>query len=418
MTATESGTDLVDLADEKLVADPFAAYSRIRERGPLVRGVMRGVEPFWLVTRYDDVKFVLGDSRFVVDTANVPGMDTQNRMQEIQLGGGIPPKYLEYLRAAMSGMDGVDHVRLRHILSHAFTPRRVAALRPRVEEITEGLLDRLPALAGDDGVVDLLEHFAHPMPLTVICELIGIPEPDRPQWREWRSGDAPGGRAERHSRGVAAADYVCGLVERRRTALGDDLLSALIRAQDEDGDRLSELELVAMVLNLIIAGHETTVHLVSNGTAALLTHPDQLALLRERPELMPGAVNELLRWCGPAVLAPMRYAAEDVEVGGEPVRRGEAVMPILAAANYDPRVYDEPERLDITREPVRGAEPHVGFGHGPHFCMGAALARQEAAVAFEALLRRFPGLSLGVDAGELEHGRGGVWRLTSLPVRL
>lgn len=418
MAATESNaTDVVDLTDDEFVSDPFTAYSRIRENGPLTLGVIRGVSPFWLVTRYEDVKQVLGDSRFVVNPANVPGMETQDRMEGIQLGGGFERKYLEYLRAAMSVMDGVDHLRLRRILSRSFTPRRIALLRPRVEKITEELLDRLPHVA-EDGGVDLLEHFAQHLPLTVICELLDIPEQDRSEWRGWRLGEAPRGRADRHSRGVAAADYICGLVERRRTELGDDLVSALIRAQDEDGDRLSELELVAMVLNLIVAGHETTVHLISNGIAALLAHPDQLRLLRERPELMPGAVNELLRWCGPAVLSSTRYATEDVEIGGEPVRKGDAVMPVLAAANFDPRVFDEPERLDITREPLRGGEPHVGFGHGPHFCMGAALARQEAAVAFEALFTRFPGIELAVDPAELEHGRGGVWRLASLPVRI
>ncbi|MFD0689598.1 cytochrome P450 family protein [Actinomadura fibrosa] len=415
----------VDPESPELVRDPFTAYSEIRERTRMVRAAMTGVEPFWMVTRYDDAKTVLSDPRFVVNAANVPGMaDTASRIEQFQLASGIAPEHVEYSRASLSSLDGADHHRLRRLVSQAFTPRRVAGLRPRVEEITERLLDRLPEVA-EDGVVDLLMHFATPLPLTVICELVGVPEDERNRFRaavwDWMIGSGSGGGAggaRRRVRRETAFDYVRGLVERRRARPENDLASALIRVHDEDGDRLSDGELVYTILSLVVAGYHTTTHFITNGTAALLTHPDQLALLRERPELMPRAVEELLRWCNPVLGAHFRYATEDLDVGGRPVRKGEPVMPIVPGANYDPRVFDGPDRLDLTRDGGRDHESHLSFGHGLHYCLGAALARQEGAVAFEALLRRFPDLALAVDPGDLKHGSDHFWRLLSLPVRI
>jgi cytochrome P450 len=195
------------------------------------------------------------------------------------------------------------------------------------------------------------------------------------------------------------------LIERRRTEPADDLISGLIQAQGgvglDKGDRLSVTEVISTILVLNFAGHETTTHLIGNGTAALLRHSEQLALLRRDPSLIPSAVHELLRWCGPVQVDQLRYATEDVEIGGTTVRKGEGVLPILVGANFDPRVFEDPERLDITRG-VRGGETHVAFSYGPHYCLGAALARQEAEVAFEALLRRFPHLALAVEPTDLE----------------
>jgi cytochrome P450/predicted O-methyltransferase YrrM len=405
-----------------LIKDPFATYSEIRERARLVRAAMPGVEPFWMVTRYDDAKSVLSDSRFVVNSANVPGMaDTANRIEQFQLASGISPEFVAFSRANLPSLDGADHHRLRRLVSKAFTPRRVAQLRPRVEEITARLLDRLPAVA-EDGVVDLLRHFATPLPLTVICELVGVPEDERDRFRvavwEWMAGAVSGGGTPGRGRRETAFDYVRGLIERRRAHPEDDLASALIRVHDEDGDRLNDTELVWTILSLVVAGYETTMHFITNGAVALLTNPDQLALLRENPDLMPRAVEELLRWCDPVLGAHFRYATEDVEVGGEIVRKGEVVMPIITGANYDPRVFDDPERLDLTRDGGRDHEGHLGFGYGLHFCLGAALARQEAAVAFGALLHRFPDLALAVDPRDLKHGREHMWKFLSLPVRI
>lgn len=412
-------TGMVDMMDPELMRDPFGGYSRMREQAPLVRGSFFGRgTPLWLATRYDDVKMVLGDARFVNNPASVPDLDIENiRLKEIE-ARGIPREYARYVLDSVLDADGADHIRLRKLVSRAFTARRVSELRPRVEEITEVLLDRLAATA-DDGVVDLMEHFAYPLPITVICELVGIPERDRPQWREW-------GKAliTLQSGGMASAlrdmvTHIHELIEQRRAAPTGDLLTGLIRAQDEDGDRLSDTEMVTLVLTLVLAGHETTAHLIGNGTAALLTHLDQLDLLRKDPGLMPRAVHELMRWCGPVQATRLRYAAQDLEVGGMPVRKGEAVMAILVGANHDPREFDHPDRLDLTREPDGRRESHVGFGHGMHYCLGAALARQEGEVALAALLRRFPGLELAVPPERLERQlMPGSWRLARLPVRL
>ncbi|MFC7381682.1 cytochrome P450 family protein [Sphaerisporangium rhizosphaerae] len=411
--------DAVDLMDFELMRDPFRGYARLRERAPLVRGTFFGRgTPIWLVTRYADVKTVLGDPRFVNDPANVPGMDVGDIRERELAARGIPEEYAPYILDSVLDADGADHLRLRRLVSRTFTARRVLELRPRVQEITESLLDRLEGL-GRHGAVDLMEHFAYPLPITVICELVGIPEQDRPQWREW-------GKAlvALEAGGMAGAlrdmvEHIHTLIERRRAAPTADLLTGLIRTHDEGGDRLGDTEMVTLVLTLVLAGHETTAHLIGNGVAALLTHPEQLALLRGDPGLMPRAVHELMRWCGPVQGTRLRYAAEDVEIGGMPVRKGEAVMAVLVGGNYDPRVFDDPERLDVTREPDGRRETHVGFGHGLHYCLGAALARQEAEVAFAGLLRRFPGMALAVAAEDLERQpMPGSWRLARLPLHL
>ncbi|MFC6081833.1 cytochrome P450 family protein [Sphaerisporangium aureirubrum] len=411
------GPGVVRLLDPELMRDPFTAYARIRERAPLVQGSFLGQDQLlWLVTRYDDVKTVLGDHRFVNNPAHVPGLDVGNLREKVIAARGIPPEYARYILESILDADGEDHLRLRRLVSRTFTARRVMELRPRVEQITEDLLDRLPDNA-EDGVVDLMPHFAYPLPITVICELVGIPEEDRALWREW-------GKQLFSQDGLAKAvgdlvHYIEDLIARRRAAPADDLLTGLIRTHDEDGDRLTDTEMVTMVLTLVLAGHETTAHLIGNGTAALLTHPDQLALLRGDMSLMPRAVHELMRWCGPIQGTRIRYAAEDVELGGMTVPKGAPVMAMLVGANYDPREFDDPERLDITREPDGRRETHVGFGSGLHYCLGAALARQEGEVAFEALLRRYPGLSLAVPPAELEREPlPGSWRLARLPLRL
>jgi cytochrome P450 len=414
-------TDLINPEGPELVMDPFTAYSRIREEMPLARAGMPGVDPFWIVTRYDDVTTVLNDSRFVVSTANVPGMqDTANRMDQLQLAAGTPPEYIKYTRANMTSLDGPDHLRMRKLVSQAFTPRRVAALQPRIEAVTEELLDQLPGTA-TDGVVDLLRHFAYPMPFTIMCELIGVPPEDRMRFRlatlEWAAAGTMRGRSGSKLFPETIFDYTRRLIERRRAELSDDLSSALIDAHDH-GDRLTEDELVWTIVSLVFAGQETTVHFITNGITALLTHPDQLSLLREQPGLMPGAVDELMRWCGPGLATPFRYAAEDVEIGGGVIRRGEAIMPIIAGGNYDPRAFGDPQTLDITRANEPGHKAHLGFGHGAHYCLGAALARREGEVAFRSLLRRFPDLALAVDPADLQRHPGGMWKLVALPVTL
>ncbi|APU14914.1 MULTISPECIES: cytochrome P450 family protein [Actinoalloteichus] len=416
-----TGRDTVDILDPDLLRDPVSGYSRIREQAPSAWANVPGLGPMHLATRYADVRLVLNDPRFVMAAPQraAGGPDPM----ELQLQArGVPPECMPYLRAGLTDTDGADHARLRTLVSRAFTVRRVAALRPRVVEITERLLDRLveTARAADDGVVDLLADFAYPLPIIVICELVGIPEADRYRWRRWSEVLVTGSGPEFGEALREMIAWTRELIEQRRAAPADDLISGLIHAQAVDGDRLDDVEMVSLILTLVIAGHETTAHLIGNGTAALLTHPEQYALLRRDPEITSRAVHELLRWCGPALAARMRYASEDLEVGGVVVRRGEAVMPMLVGANHDPRMFPEADRLDITRTPESGRrETHLAFAHGLHYCLGAALARQEGEVAFAALARRFPGLALAVEPTRLERPMApGSLRLTALPVTL
>ncbi|UNO43752.1 cytochrome P450 [Streptomyces sp. MST-110588] len=404
--------------DPRFISDPFASYAELRERGPVVRGRFMDDTPIWFVTRFEDVRQVLRDPRFANDPATATGAAADSPAIRTMEMLGIPEHLRGHLLENLLNKDAPDHTRLRRLVSRAFTARRVLALRPRVEELTDGLLDRLPGHARD-GVVDLIEHFAYPLPITVICELIGIPEEDRPQWRKWGAdlfSQEPGRLGASFP---AMIDHIKEQIRRRRRALTEDLLSELIRVHDDDGGRLSDTELVTMVIVLVVAGHETTAHLIGNGTAALLTHPDQLRLLQEDPSLLPRAVHELMRWCGPVHLTQIRYATEDLEIAGVPVRKGDAVQPVLVAANHDPRHYTDPARLDLTRQPEGQAENHVGFGHGMHYCLGATLARQEGEVAIGKLLARYPDLSLAVEPEQLERDPVfGSWRLTRLPLRL
>jgi cytochrome P450 len=409
----------VDLMDPELLSDPFRGYARMREQAPMVRAAFPGIaEPIWLVTRYEDVQMVLGDQRFVNNPGNVPGMDVWNIRSQLLASRGISPEYAPYVLDSILDMDGADHLRLRKLVSRTFTARRVSELRPRVTQIAEELLDRLAGTARD-GVADLIENFAYPLPITVICELVGVPEEDRPRWRGW-------GKALFKLRPESVDDtlsemiaYLRELIGRRRAAPTGDLLSGLIRAQDEDGDRLGEVEMMTLVLTLVLAGHETTAHLIGNGMAALLTHPDQLAKLRADPGLTPLAVHELMRWCGPVQGTRIRYAAQDVEINGMRMKQGDPVIAVLVSANHDPRRFDDAERFDITRQPDGHREVHIGFGYGLHYCLGAALARQEGEVAIGALLHRFPELDLAVGPDDLEREfMPFSWRLARLPVRL
>ncbi|MEK2476056.1 cytochrome P450 family protein [Streptomyces noursei] len=407
-----------NVMEPALLADPFTGYGELREQGPVVRGRFVDDTPVWFITRFEEAREALRDQRFASDpkfagTGN--GESPTSRMLEMM---GLPERYREYFAGFILTMDAPDHTRLRRLVTRAFTARKITDLRPRVEEIADTLLHRLPDHA-DNGVVDLIQHFAYPLPITVICELVGIPEADQPQWRTWSSQLISVQPESLRVAFPAMIDYIHELIRERRGALADDLLSELIRVHDDDGSRLSDSEMVTMVLTLVIAGHETTAHLIANGTAALLTHPDQLHLLKSDPELLPRAVHELLRWCGPVQMTRLRYAVEDVELAGVRIAKGEAILPLLVAANHDPRHYADPARLDITRQPAGRAENHVGFGHGMHYCLGASLARQEGEVAFGKLLAHYPDLTLAVAPDTLQRNPlPGNWQLAALPLRL
>ncbi|ANZ15358.1 cytochrome P450 [Streptomyces noursei ATCC 11455] len=413
-------SDEPSMMDPEMLHDPITGYGALREQGPVIRGRSIDGSPVWFVTRFNEVRQVLRDPRFL----NNPLTPSLNRAAEdaplawTLREMGLPEHLHGYLLESILTNDAPEHTRLRRLVSRAFTARKITDLRPRVEEITDELLTRLPEYA-DDGVADLIQHFAYPLPITVICELIGIPEEYRRQWHQWGSEPVSLQPDETGSAFAELIENIHELIRERRRALTDDLLSDLIRAHDDDGSRLSNVEMVTMVLTIVSGGLETTAHLIGNGTLALLTHPDQLRLLKDDPALMPRALHELMRWCGPGLMAHLRYASEDIDLAGTVIRKGDTIQPILASANYDPRHYTDPERLDLTRHPAGHAENHVGFGHGAHYCLGAALARQMGEVAFSKLFAHYPDVSLGVERQHLKRTPlPGFWRLTSLPLRL
>ncbi|MCO5967156.1 cytochrome P450 family protein [Actinoallomurus soli] len=389
--------------DPAFVADPYPFYRRLREGGPVRRVVtVRGLEA-WLVTRYDDAREALTDPRLSSDLR----LATDPRLLE-----QLPAAERDGAMRSMIRLDPPDHTRLRRLVSQAFTARRVAELEPRVQEIADRLLDAIvPA-----GRADLIEDFALPLPVTVISELLGVPPEDRDGFQEWTNvmlaqhPDRPD---------LAAMDrawrrmwsYLEGLLAAKRTDPADDLLGALITARDQER-RLDEGELVAMAFLLLVAGYVTTVNLIGNGIAALLAHPGQLKLLRDDPALLPGAVEEFLRWDGPVDPGVLRVAAEDLEIGGVRVPRGATVIVATAIADRDPVEFHDADRLDVARQ----AGAHLAFGHGVHYCLGAPLARLEGRIAIGTALRRLDDLALAVPYGELPRQVGGLRGLRQLPV--
>ncbi|GAA3687106.1 cytochrome P450 [Nonomuraea antimicrobica] len=383
----------IDLTDPAVLLDLPAAYAPAREKSPVVRLLAPGFGPFWAVTRHAEARAVLSDPRLEINSGSFMRPD-------------VPEHCRPYMRT-MSEMNGSEHTRLRRLVAPAFTPRKAAEFGPRIEAVVERLLDALP----ERTPADLLAGFSRPLPMEVICELVGIPAADRPSWHEYGVAVAAG-----HGEAFGAA--IPAIIEGARAAIAaaraepaGNLVSDLARVAEEDGDRLSDDELVTMVWLLVLAG-QTPANLIANAVATLLAHPAQLAALRDDPGLMPRAVEELARWCTPQIMTVPRFPREDVEIGGVTVPKGEPVTVSVASANRDPRVFDEPERFDLTREPA----PHLGFGHGAHFCVGASLARVQTGVALGVLLRRYPGMEAAGEAAYLPDP--GTLRLASLPVTL
>ena len=388
--------------DDGFVQNPYAVYQRLRAEGPVSRVMMPGGHAVWVVTRHAEARAALADPRLIKDwRALWPGEAAA------ELDDGFAA-----LDTHMLSTDPPDHDRLRRLVTKAFTARRIERLRPRVAEITRSLLDTMPA----DGPVDLLESFAFPLPITVICELLGVPDADRANFRTWTQAILSTGAAAAES-GTAAvemAGYFTALVADKRAHPADDLLSALIVARDA-GDGLSQRELLGMIFLLLVAGHETTVNLIGTGTLALLQSPGELARLRADSALLPGAVEELLRYTSPVNHATFRFTAEAVEIGGTLIPAREAVLVAIASANRDPDRYLAPDRLDLGRD----TGGHLAFGHGIHYCLGAPLARMEGEIAFGELFARFPGMTLAVPAESLRWRPSTLIRgLEALPVRL
>jgi cytochrome P450 len=368
----------------EFLADPYPTYHRLRAEDPVHWSPLG----FWVLTRYDDVVGVLRDQRFVKEPM----------IAAVAARFGIPPGTIGL---SMLDRDPPDHTRLRGLVSKAFTPRVVERLRPHIQEIVDGLLARVEG----HGTMDLIEEFAYPIPVMVICELLGVPVEDHERFKTWSLDLARGLdsimlppdsevalRSGIARQGLTA--YFRDLIAKRRAAPRHDLLSALIAAE-EAGDKLSEDELLASSILLLVAGHETTVNLIGNGTLALLRHPDQLRRLRDNPGLIASAVEELLRYDGP-VQRTARMPSAEVTIGGRTIKPDEMVMPFIGAADRDPAQFPDPDRLDLGRADNR----HVAFGLGIHFCLGAPLARVEGQIAINTLVQRLPKLALATEQPE------------------
>ena len=395
-----------NIASREFKADPFPFYARLRSTAPVHRMILPTKEIVWLVTRYDDAAAILKDDRFVKDPANAMAGEQLSRQRWFR-------KVFKSLQRNMLNVDAPDHGRLRALVSKAFTPPLIEQMRQRVERLTGELMD---AVQGG-GRMDVIRDYATPLPTTIIAEMLGVPVADREKFRRWSNATMSASYSSfQMARAVwnawALLRYLRKIIKQRRAAPRDDLISALLRVE-ESGDRLAPNELLAMTLLLLLAGFETTVNLIGNGVLTLLEHPDQLEKLRNDPSLIKPAVEEMLRFAGPIDTSTERYASQDITIAGVTIPRGEMVMAAIASANRDERRFPNPDSFDITRDPNK----HLSFGAGTHFCLGAALARLEAQIAINTLLRRAPELRLAIAPARLRWKPGLILRgLESLPV--
>lgn len=397
----------IDLGGAGFNDHAYDCYRWMLEEAPVCAGRVSVVK-LMLVSRYDDCRMLLTDERFVRNRGRARGRGSSPFPFPL-------PKSVAALTRSMILEDDPEHRRLRNLVNKAFTQRSVGRLSDRVEELSHELLDALERQGG----FDLLESYSRPIPTRVIAEMVGV------------SGEDVGplhaglGVLTKGMSGFAlvrtllwdlrrTANFMRDLIARKRAEPGDDILSGLIQAEEE-GDRLNEDELVAMVFLLIVAGFETTLHLITNGVRTLIEHPDQLERLRAEPELWDSGVQEIVRHRGPIHGTKLMYATEDVRLHGVTIRKGTPVMPMLGAANHDPRVFEKPDAFDIARSP----NPHLGFGFGSHFCLGRQLALMETRIALKTLIGRYPNVRLAVDPSALEIARMPGWhRHRSLPVAL
>jgi cytochrome P450 len=389
--------------------DPFPLFAAVRDQGPVHAVTLADGHDAFLVDGYDEARAALNDGRLSKD------MHAALATGDAVVAEGLPgPAFARH----MLTVDPPDHTRLRRLVSAAFTPRHVEQLRPRVQAIVDDLLDAIAA-RGPDATVDLVAAFAFPLPFTVICELLGVPEPDRGGLGRGLSAMlVPTTTPAEYERAKEASDAVVAmleaLVESKQRAPGDDVVSGLISARDGD-ERLTTQELLSTIFQLIVAGHDTTASFIGNSIVALFGNPQQLDELRADPARMTAALEELLRYDAPVPHSTFRYATAPVELGGVTIPAGAQVIICLASANRDVKQYEDPDDLDLGRSGPR----HLAFGHGIHFCLGAPLARMEGHLALHSLLHRFPDLRIAVPLDELRwgHGDGLVLRgLSELPV--
>ncbi|MFJ9937617.1 cytochrome P450 [Streptomyces virginiae] len=410
-SSTPSGGAAPELFTWEFATDPYPAYAWLRENSPVHRTKLPSGVEAWLVTRYADARQALADQRLSKNPAH--------HAEPAHAKGktGIPGERKAELMTHLLNIDPPDHTRLRRLVSKAFTPRRVAEFAPRVQALTDHLID---GFAGR-GEADLIHEFAFPLPIYAICEMLGVPREDQDDFRDWagmmiRHGGGPRGGVARSVKQMRA--YLGELIHRKRDDLGDDLISDLIRASDH-GDHLTEGEATAMAFILLFAGFETTVNLIGNGVHSLFMNPDQrerlqTSLAAGESGLLATGVEELLRYDGPVELATWRFATEPLTLGGERVETGDPVLVVLAAADRDPERFADPDTLDLSR----ADNQHLGYGHGIHYCLGAPLARLEGQTALATLLTRLPDLELSVPPQDLRWRGGLIMRgLRTLPVR-
>lgn len=398
--AMEAGE--LDLTSPVFKANPYPAFARLRHEAPVSILSSEHGQRIWLITRYQEAEMVLRDERF-----------RKNHPDALQKQNERPPSALDLVTLGMGKFDPPDHTRLRSLVSLAFTPRLIEQWREHIQRIADELISQVE----QKHHMDLVSEFAFPLPLAVISEMLGVPGEDRPTMHYWirqivEALGNPVALQQVHGELEACYRYLLALIDHKRQKPVDDLISNLIQAETA-GDRLSERELVAMIFLLTMAGYETTGTLISNGVLALLTHPEQMALLKRDPTLIKTAIEEFLRYRSPLMLATMRWARVAVELDGKWIQPGDQVVISLAAANRDEAVFVEPDRLDITRE----ENHHLAFSKGIHYCLGAPLARLEGQIAINTLLRRLPDLRLQSDPDQLAWRPGSmVLGLVHLPV--
>ncbi len=399
--------DSVNIGSREFKVNPYPFYARLRAEAPAYRVRLPAGLSVWLITRYDDAAMVLKDGRFVKSRSNAltPELEANWLHKLLQL------RWFRPLQLSMLHQDPPDHTRLRALVNKAFTPGLIEQMRQRVQELTDELVDKVQSR----GRMDLIHDYALPVPTTIIAEMLGVPAEDRHKFHRWSHAlfvSSTWGLLKAIPKALALLGYLRKIIKKRRANPRDDLVSALALAE-EAGETLTEDELLAMVALLLVAGHETTVNLIGNGSLALLEHPDQMEKLRNEPALIKSAVEELLRYTSPVDLSTERFAREDVTIAGVTIRRGEMVAAVIASANRDERQFTKPDSLDITREPNK----HLSFGLGTHFCLGAPLARLEGQIAISTLLRRIPNLRLAVATNALRWRPGLILRgLEALPV--
>ncbi|UUN27406.1 cytochrome P450 [Streptomyces sp. FIT100] len=414
MPGTDTPSPPLDLFTPAFFQRPHAALAELRDTAPALPVMTPNGLRTWLVTGYEDARALLADPRLSKDMRVGKDLVPRNfadprKQAEFLKEAGERSQFPHVLSVHMLDSDPPDHTRLRKLVGRAFTARRVESLGPRITALTDELLD---GVARHERT-DLMEGLAFPLPFTVICWLLGVPPHDRAEFRRWSNLLVSGaGTEEVRDASADMIAYLRALIAGKRAAPEDDMLSDLVIATDE-GERLSSDELIAMAFLLLVAGHETTVNLIGNGALALLRHPAVREQLARDASLWPAAVEEFLRYDGPVTNATWRFTTEPVPVGDVVIPEGEFVTISLGAAGRDPRRYEDPDRLDVTRGNAAG----LAFGHGIHHCLGAPLARLEGRIVLSRLFARLPGLRLAVDAGELRWRSSLMMRgLEELPV--